>query len=214
MIHWLLVLAFFGCVIPTTSLPTGTTKSSGPIEVGKVPLVERTPTLTMAETLPQPEAPLDATQCNELEQGGGVDGCLTAEIQCGETVIGHTRGGVKQFDTEFYKAKFCTPNTSNHDGGDERVYRLRMPEGDHRAILTLDTPCADLDMAAILWNEEGCPNNAHVISRCEMLPKSSTAREQLEIMNQHANTWLIVVEGKGNEEGPFGLTVQCLPGFY
>lgn len=214
MTPWLIWLAFAACVIPPTGLPTGTKKPSGPIELGKMELVERKPTLTMADTLPQPEAPVDSTQCDQIEQGGATDGCLTAELQCGETVIGHTRGGVKQFSTNFYKSKFCTPNTTNHDGGDERIYRLRLPEGDMRAILTLDTPCADLDMAAVQWNEEGCPNDAHVISRCEMLPKSGTAREQIEIMNQHAGTWLIVVEGKGDEEGVFGLSVQCLEGFY
>ena len=129
-------------------------------------------------------------------------------------MIGHTRGGGKQFDSEFYKAKFCTPNTTNHDSGDERVYRLRMPEGPHRAFVTLDTPCADLDLAAILWNDDECPGIQHVVSRCEMQPESSTRREQLELVSQHATSWLLVVEGKDSEEGAFGLSVKCAPGLH
>ena len=163
---------------------------------------------------PQPKAPITANDCTTLQSGGPTDGCLTAEIRCGETIVGHTVGGTKAFDSAFYEKNFCTPSTTNHDGGDERVYRLRMPEGEWHAIVTLDTPCADLDLAAILWNEEQCPGPAAMINRCEMFPKKGNTREQVELVSQRESTWYIAVEGKDAEEGAFGLSVQCFPGLY
>ena len=62
--------------------------------------------------------------------------------------MGHTIGGVQRFDSRFYEKQFCTPRITNHDGGNERVYTLEMPEGDWTAYVTLDSPCADLDVAA------------------------------------------------------------------
>jgi hypothetical protein len=204
-----------GCIAPPIGLfPTTVTTDKEPIEVGKVRLVEHKTFVPVGNNLPQPEAPLTSGQCDQLEHGGKSGECITADITCGESIVGHTRGGVKRFDTAFYTSKFCTPNTTHHDGGDERVYRLRLPEGPRRAIVTLDTPCADLDVAAILWNGDACPTNAHVVSRCEMQPKPGNTREQLELVSQHASTWLIVVEGKASEEGAFGLSVQCLDGLY
>jgi hypothetical protein len=188
--------------------------SHEPIHLGKVESSPAPKSMFSASALPAPSAPISASQCDQLEHGGSTKGCITADISCGESIIGHTRGGTKQFDSNFYKTKFCTPNTTNHDGGDERVYRLRMPEGPNRAFVTLDTPCVDLDVAAILWNEPGCPTAAHVINRCEMQPEPRTKREQLELVSQHASTWLIVVEGKNSDEGAFGLSVECAPGLH
>ncbi len=207
----------FGCE-HGLSLPSDDAAPEGPLELGKTPLRQRKSLIPRSMSGPKPPPPdpvFTEDRCNELQQGGGtVDGCVTDVITCGESIVGHTRGGMKNFDTQFYKSKFCTPDTSNHDGGDERVYRLVMPEGNWHAVVSLDTPCADLDVAAILWNSEGCPDNRHVINRCEMFPNDGTARETVELVSQHNSQWLIVVEGKDSEEGPFGLSVQCYPGLF
>jgi hypothetical protein len=196
------------------SLPSDDPAPSGPAELG--PTKQRVRKgLIPSPTPPPPEAVLTADRCGDIQHGGRTqDGCVTADIHCGESIIGHTLGGSNNFDTAFYRSKFCTPDTTNHDGGDERVYRLVMPEGDWHATITLDTPCADLDVAAILWNGDGCPNNAHIINRCEMWPNDGTAREKVEIVSQRESTWLVAVEGKDAEEGAFGLSVQCYRGLY
>ncbi|MBX2800251.1 MAG: hypothetical protein KTR31_21405 [Myxococcales bacterium] len=169
----------------------------------------------MSSTPPPPEEAVTSGQCGDLTDGGPVAGpdCVTATISCGETVIGHTRGGVDQFDTAFWEKKFCWPATVPHDSGDERVYRLEMPDGEWRAYVWLDTPCADLDMMAALHTGDTCPTLGHNVRRCESgLQKGSGQREMMELVHQGKATWYIVVEGSGDDEGAFALHVQCREG--
>jgi hypothetical protein len=163
---------------------------------------------------PLAEAPpaITASQCGQLQTGGPTNGCLTGTISCGETVIGHTRGGSKSFDTRYYESKQCAPATRNRDGGDERVYLLTMPEGDHTAWVHLDSPCADLDLAAMKWSGPGCPRVDHNVYQCEMNPVEGPGHERVKLASQAATKWLIVVEGKNEDEGAFGLTVLCREG--
>ena len=87
----------------------------------------------------QPEMPpprISPDQCEDIADGGPLaegEDCVTAEIKCEESIIGHTAGGVEQFDSRFYEKKRCWPRTRDHDGGGERIYRLEMPEGEWRA---------------------------------------------------------------------------------
>lgn len=164
------------------------------------------------------EPGLSQDQCTDMSDGGPVHGpgCVTAEIGCDQMVIGHTVGGVDQYDTRFYEKKFCWPATVDHDSGDERVYRLKMPPGDWRAWVTLHTPCADLDVAGIRWDDDSCPTMGSSINVCEMKPEKSTNTERIELTSQTFDgkipSWYIVVEGKNDNEGPFSLHVQCAPG--
>ncbi|MEQ1504920.1 MAG: hypothetical protein ABMB14_21995, partial [Myxococcota bacterium] len=183
-------------------------------------------TVTAGPTTPSPasapasgaDAPspaILAANCGDVDDGGPVAGpdCVTATIRCGETVVGHTRGGVSRFDSRFYEKTFCTPATTNHDSGDERVYLLELPAGDRTVDLWLDTPCADLDLAAIrVTDPSRCPTNDDPVPQCDMWPNDGTAREHVRITSQVATHWLVVVEGKGDAEGAFGLTVACADG--
>jgi hypothetical protein len=170
--------------------------------------------LTAGHGFAQPEAGVNSDHCDDIENGGPVEGntCVTETIECGQTIIGHTIGGVNRFDSRFYEAQFCTPRLTNHDGGDERVYLLKVPEGDYTAVATLDTPCADLDLAAMRYNGDDCPTKSHNINQCEMWPKDGTAREQVRMVSKHEGIWYIVVEGKNDQEGVFSLTVMCRRG--
>jgi hypothetical protein len=136
--------------------------------------------------------------------------CVTAKIACGDTVVGHTRGGASAFDTRFYESQYCTPALTNHDSGDERVYLLELPAGDRHAKVWLDTPCADLDLAAIrVIDAATCPTPGSTIKQCEMSVQPGTRRDRVEFASQVASSWLLVVEGKGDAEGAFALTVTC-----
>lgn len=165
-----------------------------------------------------PESPFDRDQCSDIMEGGPVEGpdCITAEIQCDEMVIGHTIGGVERFDNDFYEKKFCWPRLIDHDGGDERVYKLTMPPGEWRAWVTLHSPCADLDVVGIRHDRDTCPDFGSTINQCEMKPESSTRSERIELTSQTKDDrnaiWYIAVEGKRSEEGPFSLHVQCARG--
>lgn len=152
--------------------------------------------------------------CDALPDAGPPIGpdCMSGELRCGETLIGSTKGGVRRYDTRFYESNFCTPATTEHDGGDERVYRLRMPDGDWTAVVTLDSPCADLDLAAMKLNGDTCPTAASMVGQCEMYPKDGHQREQVRLVTQRETDWWVVVEGKDDAEGGFALTVQCRAG--
>lgn len=168
-----------------------------------------------AEPEEGPPAGLNASQCSEIADGGPNDGCVTGEIHCGETVVGHTRGGITHFDTKFYEKKFCTPSTTHHNEGDERVYKFQAPDGDFMATVYLDTPCTDLDMAAFKWDGQGCPTVSDAVGNCEMWPKDGSAREKVILTSQRPTQWYVVVEGKdGAAEGPFSLTVECKNSLY
>jgi hypothetical protein len=193
----------------------------GDAEVGSRPAAEM-PSLIPAAllggsdtSLPWPVPGIGASQCQDLTDGGPIqdDGFLTGELHCDETIIGHTRGGVQLFDTEFYEQGFCTPATTQHDGGDERIYLFRAPPGRHRVYWTLDTPCADLDVTAIRWKRPGYPklSDARGLADCETLRKDGTERERISSPSTGEEVWLIVVEGEGDNEGAFALTAQCGP---
>lgn len=172
---------------------------------------ERIPLWRSNSGPPPPEAGITGGQCNDMLDGGPVNGpdCVTDTLECGQTIVGHTRGGVDRFSTAFWEQKFCWPATEDHDGGDERVYRLMMPEGRVKATITLDTPCADLDLMAFPWQGETCPTLSQRITKCESMRKAGTRREQIQAVSSNGSPWLLVVEGIGDEEGAFSLTVQC-----
>jgi hypothetical protein len=161
---------------------------------------------------PPPEAGISPSQCNTMTDGGPVKGpdCVTQEIHCGETVIGHTRGGVNRFNSQWWRQYFCWPDTVNHNGGDERVYKLHVPlEGRIMTTITLDTPCANLDMMVFPWSGSTCPGLDANIPDCESMRKAGTERERVDEVDDGPITYLVVVEGTDEEEGAFSLTVQC-----
>ncbi len=198
------------------TLPSTDPAPKGPVAPGKrFDVRERRDLFPSAGSgFPTPEAGLDAEQCSALTAGGPPIGpdCMSGELKCGETIIGHTTGGVRRFDTRFYESNFCTPATTDHDGGDERVYRLKVPDGDWTAVVTLDSPCADLDLAAMKHNDDRCPTSATMVGQCEMYPKEGKTREQVRLVSQRESWWWIVVEGNGAAEGGFALSVQCRAG--
>ena len=209
----ILLALLVGCDYGFT-LPSDIPRPNGPVTPGmKLPFRPRRTILPGSVTgPPPPDAGITSGQCNDMTDGGELadQDCVTGEIHCGETIIGHTRGGVNRYNTRFYESNFCTPATTRHDGGDERVYLLDLQEEQTRAIVYLDTPCANLDLAALKSNGTQCPSPSTSLSQCEMWPQSGTKREKVDLWNNHASQWWLVVEGQGEEEGAFALTVQCL----
>lgn len=163
----------------------------------------------------EPAPPITSSNCEDEMSPPDLQGpdCITATLQCGQTVIGTTKGGGQWFGSRFYEKKYCTPATIAHDAGHERVYALSLPAGDRHASIFLDTPCADLDMAVMrVLDFTTCPTMDTSISQCDMWPKPGNFREHVEISSQEDTHWLVVVEGKTEQDGPFALTVQCRDG--
>ena len=52
------------------------------------------------------------------------------------------------------------------------------------------------------------------IARCDGGHRTGRQPEQLVLSTQHAASWYLIVEGPGDEEGLFTLSVQCRPSLY
>ncbi|MEQ1504751.1 MAG: hypothetical protein ABMB14_21110 [Myxococcota bacterium] len=210
-----------GLGLACSSLPSEQGEFTGPRHAGeKLELRERKPLLPailpgVSTTPPRPEAAITSAQCGDIADGGPVNGpdCVTDTISCGQTIVGHTVGGVRRYDSRWYEKNFCWPRTIDHDGGEERIYRLVMPEGEWRAFLWMDSPCADLDLFAFKWAGDDCPTDgASSVTPCEGNIVEGVGNERLELVHQGTATWLVVVEGAGDAEGAFALHVQCRKG--
>lgn len=168
----------------------------------------------------EPEVKVTADQCNQIEDGGPVkmNGCITDRIECGQSIVGHTRGGVNLLNTRWYEKNYCWPATEQKDGGDERIYAFSFPDdGAHVARFTMDSPCADLDIAVFTWDKQTCPTGKEEgLFECEMKREKGTKRESVEAVTDggRLKDWLVVVEGVRDEEGPFSITVQCGDGVH
>lgn len=162
-----------------------------------------------------PKPGITRGDCNKTTEGGPVGpGCITKTIKCGETITGHTKGGVNKFDTKFYEKNTCWPGTRNKNGGDERVYKWvfadeELLNGEDRTmnIWTLDTPCADLDLTVIRNRRESdCPVGDNI---CTMAPFRYGARREVKETVDRGETWFAIIEGPDDVEGPFSLTLEC-----
>lgn len=209
LIAWLLLS---GCDYGFT-LPSSTPPPTGKAEAGQKMEVRMRRGILPGKITgpPPPDAGISASQCNDMTDGGPlIDDCISGEITCGEVIRGHTRGGVDRYDSKFYEKNFCTPRTTNHDGGDERVYRLVIPDAETRALVYLDTPCANLDLGAVKYTSDECPaGDMYNANQCEMNIKPGKTREMVDLWNQEPTSWWIIVEGLDDEEGAFALSVQC-----
>ncbi|MEZ4321019.1 MAG: hypothetical protein R3F61_26305 [Myxococcota bacterium] len=212
----ILLATLAGCQHGLTLPPDDGGGYTGPMKPGvKLKVRPRRHILPGFDSSPAPPEPaIDAQNCYDIDDGGLVNGpdCATATISCGDVIIGHTRGGVDQYSTRFYEKNFCAPALTDHGGGDERVYKLVMPPGDMKAFVYLDSPCADLDLAAVKLNERTCPTDLSIVPQCEMGVNKGTSREKVELVSQRGSTWWLIVEGKDNQEGPFAIHVMCREG--
>lgn len=154
-------------------------------------------------------------ECEKVPEGEPLAAgqLITGKLSCGDTVVGHTKGGANVFNTKFYEKNFCTPAIRDHDSGDERIYELILPQGEANADVYLDTPCANLSLAAMKV-ADGIPGPDSKIQVCEMNPLKGTRSEKVHLVSQRVNRWLIVVEGEDDAEGAFQLRVECKKGLY
>lgn len=134
------------------------------------------------------------------------DGCVTAELACGQIVEGHTEGGQSLWSDAFYRAHYCLPLPERYTGP-ERLYRLRVP-ADTRVKARLESPCADLDLFALIWSDDTCPTVDHLATECEADDHAGGGEVQV-VTDRNPKTLLIGVDGKAGATGPFRLQVLC-----
>jgi hypothetical protein len=135
-----------------------------------------------------------------------VDDCVTGELACGDVITGHTTGGSDIWDNDFYLGKYCTPMPRGYGGG-ERVYRFIAP-ADSIVDITLESPCADLDLFSVQWSGNTCPTAAHNTGSCDSDVTAGGGSIEL-YQDRTPRTYLVGVDGKKGAEAPFTLSVTC-----
>lgn len=208
----LLAFALTGCDLLGSETEPEDTE---PPEVGQTKEV-KAPSGLGALFSSMPEPGLTEDQCGDITEGGPVNGpdCVTAKIKCGETIIGHTKGGVNRFNTDFYVNSRCWPGTRNKNGGDERVYQWvfdddEMMKGIDRTyiIASIDTPCADLDITGIRSTDaKKCPTSDRI---CDMPNPKYGARREYKWLADRGEVYYFIIEGPDDEEGPFAISLEC-----
>ena len=165
-----------------------------------------------------PPPGLTKEQCKQVTDGGPVSGpgCVSADIKCGQTIVGHTRGGGRNFNTKWYDEHYCWPETRNHNGGDERLYRFD-PNANgiparFWADIWFDTPCEkDLDFTVFMSRDGNvCP--AENLKNCEMpnpFTPQNRARRNQRVLIDPGEIWYVLVEGADDKEGAFSITFNC-----
>lgn len=165
-----------------------------------------------------PPPGLTTDQCKQVNAGGPVKGpgCVSSEIKCGQTIVGHTRGGGKNFNTKWYDDHYCWPETRNHNGGDERLYRFDPNANGIPARfwgdVWFDTPCEqDLTFTVFMSRDSDvCP--AKDLKNCEtpnpFTPQNRTRRNQ-RVLIDPGEIWYVLVEGADDKEGAFSVTFNC-----
>ena len=140
---------------------------------------------------------------------GSAQGCAIRTITCGDQVEGNNAGGNPNWGDDFYQKAFCTPERHDYDESPEAVYRLKVP-ADIQADVRLESPCEDLDLVAVGWQDDSCPTLAHTIRirECEMGTKKGSDSVRVTTVSK-PQTYLLGVDGKNGATGNFRITVKC-----
>lgn len=135
--------------------------------------------------------------------------CVTDTIACGDELEATTEGGSSAYVGDDYTHSFCFVNVYNHTyAGNERVYALELP-ADVTADVTLEAPCADVDLAVLLWPDtDRCPTYDDGVAVCEGDDQEGDDAVSVS-WGDEASRWLVVVEPKLPADTPFRLRVEC-----
>ncbi len=151
----------------------------------------------------------DAFCAERLSTAAPGNDCLEAEVlRCGDVVEATVAGGEATYGADSWEDWACTTNVDSHPyDGPERGWILELPERT-TATLVLETPCADLDLFAVYWQENTCPSPATTLHVCEAGDRTGDT-ETVRLVSVSAEQDLVFVDGKEREAANFRLTVNC-----
>ncbi len=198
----------------TTSTSEDTGKSEAAAKAQVQAAVASAQATADAEAAAQAEAREAAAATDQCEprEPAPLDGpgCVTAPIVCGQTIQGTTVGGSRQFTGDRYVHSYCFPTTEDSHQGTERVYAFQL-QTDQRATFRLDSPCADLDLAVLRWQDtDHCPGSTVAISECEGQNRGGGGTAK--VWNNRPARYLVIVDGSDAKGANFDLSVTCVDG--
>jgi len=191
---------------------TGTPNAAAKAQVQATVATAQANADAQAQAQAQAQQQAAATEECEPREPAGIagPGCVTATIACGDSIQGTTVGGSRHFNGDRYVHSYCFPTTEDSHMGTERVYEFRL-ETDQRATFELDSPCADLDLAVLRWeNADRCPGSSVAISECEGQNRGGGGTAK--IWNNRPARYLVIVDGSDTQGANFELSVACVEG--
>lgn len=144
-----------------------------------------------------------------LSEAAPSNECVSASVSCGETVEATLAGGLSDWVAADYTGAFCFTNFEQNDyEGPERIFALELAAGTN-ATVTLHTPCADLDLSAVRWERDLCPDAGDPLSDCE--GSDDAGDDSVSFSWDDTSHWLIIVDAKTAADGDanFRVSVEC-----
>lgn len=138
--------------------------------------------------------------------------CFTDFISCGEQILVTTGGGTNFFNNDVYTSWYAMNSKGATYDGPERGFYFMHPGDSSAAVVTLESPCADMDLLYFKSYDMGdCYTGtcAPCQQDNEISDESYYQNDSFEIFDTNPNSYLIIVEAADNGEHPFVLTVDC-----
>ncbi|MCK6502819.1 hypothetical protein L6R53_05375 [Myxococcota bacterium] len=149
----------------------------------------------------------------DLDIGTGAprQACVTATLACGEERVDTLVGGEAAFGAEEYEAWYCSYTGGDPWAGKERVYAFTHP-GTGNVTFTLDSPCAEMDLAVLRWGywatDGECPSGSStLVSECEM--DDGAGGGSVTVWNNEPADYLVIVDGVDGALDNFSLSISC-----
>jgi len=136
-----------------------------------------------------------------------IRGCVSETIKCGDIIDSTTQGGGMFFGDDFFQHGQCTPQRNDYELSPEAIYQLRL-QPNVKAVIRLDSNCADLDPFAVAWTGSKCPNADSTIRECEFDDKAGGGTITITTV-ENPQVYLVGVDGKYGAAANFRLTVEC-----
>ncbi len=149
------------------------------------------------------------TDCDDPPVGEAPTGpaCLSGTLVCGGEISGTTNGGDADLAGDTYQSWYCTIATANDYKGPERAYAFTHP-GTGTVRFNLTTPCDDLDMMVVRWEDEGdCPQPGYSVRECE--DAISGSPRTTTVWHNEVSRYLILIDGDDSAGAPFTLSATC-----
>jgi hypothetical protein len=122
-----------------------------------------------------------------------------------------TKGGTTSLDKNAYESWYCTPFAEDDYTGIERTLIFQHPGEGKYVDITLESPCADMDLFVYRWeswHEDGvCPTDENTISECEV--EDSGSGGTVSLYQSRSAYYMITVEAREGVEDIFRLSVEC-----
>ena len=140
--------------------------------------------------------------------------CFTDFLSCGDQILRTTGGGTTFYDNSMYTDWYNMNSKGADYEGSERAFYFLHPGDNSSAVVTLESPCEDMDLLYFRTYDLGeCYATAASCPMCgsdnDLSDEDYWQDDTMEIFDTNPNSYLVIVESANNVDAPFVLTVDC-----